>query len=237
MMQAAFLSGATGYLGCPLTADLVSAGFDVHALTRPKSIRRLPLGCTPVLGDALNAESFVDAIPTGATFIHLTGVAHPSPAKAAEFRKIDQVSFEASLAAALAARSKHFIYVSVAHPAPVMHAYIAVRRECEARLEASGLNATILHPWYILGPGHRWPYAIIPFYKLAEHIPAWRESALRLGLVTRDQMLAALCHAARNPPNGIVHVGAAAIRDSSPESTSASPVPSPPQQLPLPRRH
>src|ERR1019366_4682374 len=30
---------------------------------------------------------------------------------------------------------KHFIYVSVAHPAPAMHAYIAARTACEAELQ------------------------------------------------------------------------------------------------------
>jgi uncharacterized protein YbjT (DUF2867 family) len=74
--------------------------------------------------------------------------------------------------------------VGVAHPAPAMHAYIAARSACEAELQASMLNATILRPWYVLGPGHRWPYALIPFYWLAKRIPSTREGARRLGLVT-----------------------------------------------------
>ena len=47
----------------------------------------------------------------------------------------------------------HFVYISVAHPAPVMHAYIAVRQEGEALIRATRIRATILRPWYILGPG------------------------------------------------------------------------------------
>ena len=58
--------------------------------------------------------------------------------------------------------------VGVAHPAPgvmgrMMEAYIAARSVCEDELQVSGLNATILRPWYLLGPGHRWPYVLIPF--------------------------------------------------------------------------
>lgn len=222
-MSKVFISGATGYIGRPLTQALTAAGLDVYALTRPQSIRKLPVGCTPVPGNALDAVTFLDAVPMHATYIHLTGVSHPSPAKAKQFRDIDQVSFEASLAAAKAAEAKHFIYVSVAHPAPVMHAYIAVRQACESRLTESGLNATILRPWYILGPGHRWPYALIPFYKLAAIIPAWRDSALRLGLVTHRQMLDALTEATTNPPCGIRIVAAPAIRNSSRGAASASP--------------
>jgi len=50
-----------------------------------------------------------------------------------------------------------------------MRAYIAVRKECEAILAASGLTTTILRPWYVLGPGHRWPVILLPFYRLAEY--------------------------------------------------------------------
>lgn len=221
-MSTIFISGSTGYLGRPLTKLLVAAGHDVRALTRPQSIRKLPLGCTPIPGDALDPATFVTAVPTGTTFIHLTGVSHPSPAKANEFRSIDQVSFEASLQAAQTALVRHFIYVSVAHPAPIMRAYIAVRRECERQLQQSRLNATILRPWYVLGPGHRWPSALIPFYKLAESVPMWRESAQRLGLVTHTEMLAALVHSAGTPRRGVVVQDVPAIRAISHATDGAS---------------
>lgn len=220
-MPTVFISGATGYLGCPLSQLLVQRGYDVHALTRPQSIRKLPIGCRPVPGNALDVESFQHTVPLRTTFIHLTGVAHPSPAKAKQFRDIDQVSFRASLAAAIRAHAKHFLYVSVAHPAPVMQAYIDVRQTCEAELIAAGLNATILRPWYILGKGHRWPYALVPFYKLAETIPAWRPSAQRLGLVTHTEMLAALVYATQTPPTGVRILDVPAIRAAAAASPSA----------------
>lgn len=222
-MPTVFISGATGYLGRPLTKTLITAGMDVYALARSQSLKKLPIGCTPVPGNALDASTFIKSVPAGTTFIHLTGVAHPSPAKAAEFRTIDQVAFKASLTAAQSAKARHFIYVSVAQPAPVMREYIKVRRACEIQLINSGLRASILRPWYILGPGHYWPYALLPFYKLAEHIPAWRESALRLGLVTHKQMLDALVHATENPGEDVTFYDVPAIRAVSAAATSASP--------------
>lgn len=104
-----------------------------------------------------------------------------------------------------------------------MHAYIKIRRECEIQLIDSGLKASILRPWYILGPGHYWPYALIPLYKLAERIPAWRDSALRLGLVTHRQMLAALVHAAQNPGEGVTIYDVSAIRAANFAAVLASP--------------
>jgi len=97
---------------------------------------------------------------------------------------------------------KHFVYLSIAHPAPMTKAYIQVRSECEQLLVDSGMNATILRPWYVLGPGHWWPYVLIPMYKLCEKIPSTRKGALRLGLVTHQQMVTALLHAVENPCAG-----------------------------------
>ena len=101
------------------------------------------------------------------------------------------------------ARVSHFVYVSVAHPAPAMKAYIDARSQCEDALRESGLNCTILRPWYVLGPGHRWPYFLLPFYKIAELWPSTRAAARRLGLVTLPQMVNALAQSADNPPTGI----------------------------------
>jgi uncharacterized protein YbjT (DUF2867 family) len=133
----------------------------------------------------------------------LVGVPHPSPAKAAEFRSIDLVSARESTSAAAGAGVEHFIYVSVARPSPVMKAYQDVRAEGERMIEDSGLNATILRPWYVLGPGHRWPYALLPMYWVLERIPATRERARRLGLVTLDQMIGALVSAVESPATGV----------------------------------
>jgi uncharacterized protein YbjT (DUF2867 family) len=195
-----FVTGGTGYVGRPLIEALLERGCAVHALTRSESARRLPSGARPVIGNALDAATFAGAIPPGATFVHLVGTPHPSPANAAEFRRVDLESIKAAVAAALHAGVQHFVYVSVAHPAPVMRAYIAVRQEGEALLRASGIRTTILRPWYILGPGHWWPYLLLPVYAILRRVPMTRPGAERLGLVTRRMMIAALVRAIEMPP-------------------------------------
>jgi uncharacterized protein YbjT (DUF2867 family) len=85
-----------------------------------------------------------------------------------------------------------------------MHAYITVREKGESLVGATGIPATILRPWYVLGPGHYWPYMLIPFYALERLFPATREQATRLGLVTLQQMATALTVAVGNaPPAGV----------------------------------
>jgi uncharacterized protein YbjT (DUF2867 family) len=184
----------------------------VKALARPGSARRVPAGAQVVLGDALAAESFSGAVAPADTLVHLIGTPHPSPAKAASFRAVDLPSVDAALAAARVSGVRHFVYVSVAQPAPVMRAYIAVRQAGEARIRASGLEATILRPWYVLGPGHRWPYFLVPFYALFARLPPTRELAVRLGLVTLEQMVAAMVAAIERGPQGVRIFDVPAIR-------------------------
>ena len=212
MSHRIFLTGGTGYMGSRLIPILAARGHEVVALVRPGSESRLPAGCSAVAGGALDGASYQQHVSGCDTFIQLVGVAHPSPAKAKEFVAIDQRSGMEAIRAAQGAGVAHFVYVSVAHPAPAMHAYIAARSACEDALGASGLNATILRPWYVLGPGHRWPYALLPLYWLAERIPSTREGARRLGLVTVKQMLKALAAAVEQPAKGIKIVEVPAIR-------------------------
>jgi len=211
-----FLSGATGYVGRALVAKLIERGHRARVLARAGSEHKVPQGALVVPGNPLDAATFLAAVSAGDTFVQLTGVAHPAPWKEAAFRAIDLESLRASAEAATSAGIAHFVYVSVAQPAPVMRAYIRVRQECEAILKARGLTTTILRPWYVLGPGHRWPAALAPVYALLEAIPATRDGARRLGLVTLDQMANALLWAVENPPAESSRIlDVAAIRDIS----------------------
>jgi uncharacterized protein YbjT (DUF2867 family) len=110
------------------------------------------------------------------------------------------ISIRASVNAARRVNIRHLVYVSVAQPAPIMQAYLWVRSLGEAMIREARLTATILRPWYVLGPGRRWPKAILPLYRLAEAIPATRATAQRLGLVTIEEFVNAMASAAENPP-------------------------------------
>ena len=195
-----FVTGGTGYIGVRLIRELLSRGHVVRALARPGSEGRVPEGASAVLGNALEAESFVHALRPADTVVHLVGTPHPSPAKAKEFREVDLPSVRAAVEAARRAGASHFVYVSVAQPAPAMRAFVEVRAEGERAIADANLTATVLRPWYVLGPGHRWPLLLVPFYGLASLLPWLRDGAQRLGLVTLRQMVAALVRAVEDPP-------------------------------------
>ena len=205
MPRHVFVTGGTGYIGLALLDALVTRGHKVRALVRPASAALLPPGVSPVFGNALDAESFADEVPPADTFVQLVGTPHPGPRKAAEFARVDLPSGLAAVNASVQGSVRHLVYVSVAHPAPVMQAYIAARMAVEERIgvacATTWLAATILRPWYVLGPGHRWPYLLAPLYALGRAVPTTRAGAQRLGLVTQTQMVAALIEAVEHPPD------------------------------------
>jgi len=210
--QSIFIAGGTGYIGRPLIQQLVARGHQVRALVRAGSEKKLPPGCDAVLGNALDPASYASRVAPSHTFVQLVGVSHPSPAKAAEFHSIDRTSGLGAVKAAQDGGIHHFVYLSVAQPAPVMKSYIEVRAECEKALLASGMSVTIVRPWYVLGPGHRWPCFLLPMYWLCERIPATREGARRLGLVTLEQMVRTLVSAVENPSIGARFIEVPQIR-------------------------
>jgi nucleoside-diphosphate-sugar epimerase len=207
------VTGGTGYIGRRLIPLLIQRGHAVKAVIRAGSENKLPGDVSTVVADPLKESSYTEAIRGCDTFVHLIGVPHPSPAKAAQFRAIDLPSVQVAIKAARDAGVRHFIYLSVAQPAPMMHAFLAIRAQGEALIRASGMKATFVRPWYVLGPGHWWPYALLPFYWTAEVLPATRESARRLGLVTISQMLRALVWAVENVPDDIRIIDVPKIRE------------------------
>ncbi len=201
-----FITGGTGYIGSALIPELIRNKFNVTALARKGSEKNLQAECRFVQGNALDRTTYKDKISDCDTFIHLIGVHHPGPGKKDEFRKIDLVSIEQAVPAALNAGVKHFIYLSVAHPAPfnIMKEFIDVRIQGEQILsEQSAMKATFIRPWYVLGPGHYWPYVLLPFYKLAGLFSFSKDTALRLYPVKIDQLVSSIIYGVQNPPESI----------------------------------
>jgi len=194
------ITGATGYMGRVVTCKLLAHEHDVTALVRHGTRHRVAAGAHVVELDLFNPAEIAAALKGRDTVLHLVGTAHPNPSKAEEFVRVDLASAKACAAAAARAGVQHFVYVSVAQPAPVMKAYVTARMAAERELGKTRLAATVLRPWYVLGPGHWWPVLLSPVYAIASLIPALRAGAQRLGLVTLEQMTNALVRAIEQPP-------------------------------------
>ncbi len=112
-------------MGRSLIPVLLERGHRVYAGVRTGSERKLAPGATAVPGNVLDGSTYSRSIPPNASFVQLVRVPHPSPSKATQFRAIDLVSAQAAVSAAQAAGVRHFVYVSLAHPAPARKAYAA----------------------------------------------------------------------------------------------------------------
>jgi uncharacterized protein YbjT (DUF2867 family) len=215
-----FITGGSGYIGQHLISELLARGHRVRGVVRRRWT--LPKGAEEVMGNALDASTFVEAVAADDTFVQLVGVAHPSPAKAQQFREVDLVSVQQSVKAAQEARVGHFVYLSVAQPAPIMREYIAVRAEGERLITEAGFDATFIRPWYVLGPGHRWPYLLLPFYWLFR-----TETSRRLYPVKLADVVRAMVASIEQPPRGVRVIEAPELR----RGAAPHPLP-PPRQSP-----
>jgi len=210
-MNSIFITGGTGYIGSRLIRELLKRKFKVNALVRKGSETKLPAGATTVFGNALDASTFTDKISPAQIFIHLIGVAHPNPRKKQQFIDIDLKSIQESVNAARDKNISHFIYISVA-PSNIMKDFSEVRMQGENLIREYFPNATFLRPFYVLGPGHRWPLLLTPLFKILSLTKSGKEKGNRLGLVWISQMVNALIWAAENPVKGIRILEAKDIR-------------------------
>jgi uncharacterized protein YbjT (DUF2867 family) len=201
LMKEIFITGGTGYMGTRLIPLLLARGYSVKSLVRKGSENKVPPGCDHVIADPFDASGFQDQISPGSTFIQLLGVSHPSPKKKEQFKSIDLRSVKASAIAAKHAGVAHFIYISVAQlPTKVMRDYQQCRAEGEQSILSTNIPATFIRPWYVTGPGHYWPLAFLPLFKILEWIPSTSLKAKALRLVSIGQMLKTLLYSVENRP-------------------------------------
>lgn len=107
MTRKVFVTGATGYVGSAVTARLVRAGHEVHALARGPEPARVvrALGATPVLGSLSDAERLVAAMKNCDVVVH-AAIRDPDTEAG------DQLALEMIRTAAQDGRVRRLLYTS-----------------------------------------------------------------------------------------------------------------------------
>lgn len=180
-MKAVLLTGATGFLGGPLARRLVEGGADLHALARPSS-DRARLGDLPVTwheGDLLDLASVdraVAALGPGGRVVHAAAVISYRRSDAELQRRANVEGTRAVVAACRAHGVARLLHVSsvvavgvardAEHPldeeAPfeghrLACDYVDTKRAAEELvLAAEDLDAVVVNPGAIFGPGAAW---------------------------------------------------------------------------------
>lgn len=146
------ITGGTGFVGAHLIAAARDAGHEVTALTRRGGADGERLRWVP---GALDDAPSLARLAAGAdAVIHVAGVV--SAPDAAGFAAGNIAGTEAMLAAARAAGVPRFVHVSsLAAREPALSRYGWSKAQGEACVAAGGLDATIVRPPAIYGPGDR----------------------------------------------------------------------------------
>jgi nucleoside-diphosphate-sugar epimerase len=194
-MKTIIVTGGTGYIGSRLLQKLRTFNYRIIAIIRPGSLHKLPDGIEPIIADVFNPAEWISQIPEHAIFIHLLGVPHPAPSKKKLFESIDLRSAQIVSLAASQTRALKFIFLSVAmEPSSIMRDFQEAKWRSEQYIKSLHLPYVFVRPWYVLGPGHWWPYLLWPLFKLLEVLPSTRKKAKAFGFVTIKQMIQSLVY-------------------------------------------
>lgn len=176
MIRSVAITGATGFIGRHLAADLVARGVAVKAIVRPRSPNSAPPDTTSIT-TPLDADSLRTAFSGVDAVVHLAGVV-----AAVEARTYATVNAEGTRAVATAARDVgarliHVSSLAAAGPAPAsaphreedpprpLTPYGVSKLESERIVHATdGLRSIILRPGVVYGPTDR---AVFPLFQAA----------------------------------------------------------------------
>lgn len=174
----AFVTGASGFIGCRLVSDLLLKGWEVRALTHRNP---LPFGdrCRVVKGDLLDPDSWRKELKGADVVFHLAAALGASLIDLKGFSRINAGGTESVLAAARDAGVRRVVHFSSAgvlgsvrtgeiadesYPPHPLSDYDLSKLEGERiALQAAenGQNVVILRPGWVYGPGDRRTFKLI----------------------------------------------------------------------------
>lgn len=179
MAGTALVTGATGFIGHHVAADLLAHGWDVRALVREASLPDAlwPAGAEPVAGDVRDAAAVADAARGCDAVFHVAAryTLRRSAAREVALTNVQGTANVVAAAAAAGARLVHTSSVSTIGVPPgggvgdedtplrrsqVIGAYKRSKVEAEgivAEAVRGGLWAVIVNPSAPVGPGDRRP--------------------------------------------------------------------------------
>lgn len=187
--KSAFVTGGTGAVGTALVRELVGRGWQVYALHRATSnVETLrPLGATLIEGDIAERDKIVGKVPPGTdVFFHVAASLSASSRDDDEQMRNNVDGTRNAVEAALQAGVGRFVHTSSIsaygrHKTPISEdtptiadrSFICYERSkwlAEEEVRAGvrrGLDAVIVNPGAIMGPGFTGAWAVL-FYQLRD---------------------------------------------------------------------
>lgn len=147
-----FVTGASGFVGQYLVAELRQHGHDVVAL-RHRMQGEDPAGVQSVIGDVTDATTYEAALATCDAVIHLVGIIREIPKKQVTFERLHVQATAAVVAATERAGIKRYIQMSALGTREgAISGYHRTKWAAEEIVRNSSLDWTIFRPSLIFGP-------------------------------------------------------------------------------------
>ena len=165
--QTVLVTGASGFIGSHVCRHLITSGYRVRALVRGSQSLGLDSHASLeyLSGDLQKPASLIAACDSVDIVVHLAGIAHANNISEKSLFDINTVGTKSLLNAAISQNVKKFVYLSSTlaetlddrgHPTT---AYGTSKLKAEKLLleahNASSINALVLRPANVYGPGMR----------------------------------------------------------------------------------
>ncbi|MGV8845991.1 NAD(P)H-binding protein [Tessaracoccus sp.] len=166
--RTALVTGATGYVGGLVVAQLLKDGWQVRTLTRsPEKLKAHPWHhqIVAIEGDATNPDDVARAMEGVDVAWYLLHSMGSGPDFAARDARMAQIFADAAAAVGV----QRLVYLSGLHPDEDLSEHLASRVEVGNTLLASGVPTAVLQAAVVLGDGS---ISFIMLKQLAERLPA-----------------------------------------------------------------
>ena len=210
------VTGASGFIGAPLTAALAQAGYDVRVAVRDRRGRAFPPGIEiAFLPDLAGPIDWAPLVAGMDAVVHLAGIAHVGPdIPDAIYDRVNHRATAALAMAAAAANIRRFVFMSStraqagasanmpltesAAPAPT-DAYGRSKLAAEEAIRRAGVPYTILRPALVYGANPKGNVASL-LRLSARLIPLpFGSFANRRSLLALDNLISAVRFALEDP--------------------------------------
>ena len=176
------ITGASGFAGRHVIAELLAQGHRLKALVRDPALAGLPADVETVAGDLGNDDALTQLLDGADCIVHLAGLL--VAVRDHDYFRVNAHGTVAVAEAAIRLGVKRFVHVSsLAARQPQLSHYAASKRAGEDAIAALSdkLNAIIIRPPAVYGPGDRGTLPLIKeLTKAVAVIPGGRQSRFSL---------------------------------------------------------
>lgn len=176
------ITGATGFAGRHVTAELLAQGHRLRALVRDPARANIPAGVVAVTGDLGNDDALSQLLDGADCIVHLAGLL--AAVRDHDYFRVNAHGTVAVVEAAIRLGVKRFVHVSsITARQPQLSPYAASKRAGEDAIAALAdkLNAIIIRPPAVYGPGDRGTLPLIKeLTKPVAVIPGTKQSRFSL---------------------------------------------------------